>query len=212
MVEYLSPTHVERGAGMIEADPVRGLLHDLREPLAAILLLSTSAAGDVQERLGHIREQATWLAELVASSLEGAAGDDPVVVDAADVAREVAGRARMTATTTTLDVEVAGDGLVLARPVALARALGCVVDNAVRAAGPTGHVLIWVGDDDDGVHVRVLDDGPGLGHVVHRTSIGLATTRAMVAACEGAFRLGPRPDGGASADIALRRGTHVLAS
>jgi K+-sensing histidine kinase KdpD len=211
MVEYLSPTHVDRGAGMIEPDPVRGLLHDLREPLAAILLLSTSGAGDVQERLGHIREQASWLAELVASSLEGAAGDDPLVVDAADVAREVAGRARMT-TTASIAVEVAGDGLVLARPVALARALACVVDNAVRAAGPSGHVLIWVGDDEDGVHVRVLDDGPGLGHVVHRTSIGLATTRAMVAACEGAFRLGPRPDGGASADIALRRGTHVLAS
>ena len=211
MVEYVSPTVIERGAGTIEADPVRGLLHDLREPLAAILLLSTSAAGDVQERLGHIREQASWLAELVASSLEGAAGDDPLVVDAVAVAREVAGRARMT-TTAAIDVVVAGDGLVLARPIALARALGCVVDNAVRAAGPSGHVLIWVGDDEDGVHVRVLDDGPGLGHVVHRTSIGLATTRAMVAACQGAFLLGPRPDGGASADIALRRGTHVLAS
>jgi K+-sensing histidine kinase KdpD len=211
MVEYLSPTPIDRGAGMVEADPVRGLLHDLREPLAAILLLSTSGAGDVQERLGHIREQASWLAELVTSSLDGAAGDDPVVVDAVEVARAVAGRARMT-TTATIEVEPAGDGLVLARPVALARALGCVVDNAVRAAGPSGHVLIWVGDDDDGVHVRVLDDGPGLGHVVHRTSIGLATTRAMVAACEGAFHLAPRPDGGASADIALRRGTHVLAS
>jgi K+-sensing histidine kinase KdpD len=210
-MEYSTPTQIGRGWAGPDTDPVRGLLHDLREPLAAILLLSTSGRGDVQERLGHIYEQAAWLSELVASSLDGAAGDDPQVVDAGSIAHEVADRARMT-TTATIDVEVVGEGLVLARPVALARALGCVVDNAVRAAGPSGHVRVEVGEGDDGMHVRVLDDGPGLGRVVNRTSIGLATTRAMVAACQGTFRLAARPDGGASADIALRRGSHALAS
>ena len=33
------------------------------------------------------------------------------------------------------------------------------------------------------------DDGPGLGKVASRTSLGLTTTRAMVAACNGSFRL-----------------------
>lgn len=193
-----------------DTDPVRSLLHDLREPLAAILLLSESSQGDVRERLNSIQEQASWLAELVAASLDGAAGDHPADVDACALANETATRARMT-TSTTIDVEVVGDGHVRARPIALARALGCLVDNAVRAAGPTGHVLIWVGTCDDGFHIRVLDDGPGLGRVAPRTSIGLATTRAMVAACRGQFRLAARPDGGAAADIALQSRSDAIA-
>ncbi|MGO4598877.1 sensor histidine kinase [Terrabacter sp. 2RAF25] len=186
-----------------DTDPVRSLLHDLREPLAAILLLSETSQGDVRERLVSIQEQASWLAEVVAASLEGAAGDHVADIDARALANEVAGRARMS-TTTTIDVEVVGECRVLARPVALARALGCLVDNAVRAAGPAGHVLIWVGSCDDAFHIRVLDDGPGLGRLAPRTSIGLATTRAMVAACRGRFRLAARPDGGAAADIVLQ--------
>lgn len=193
-----------------DTDPVRSLLHDLREPLAAIMLLSETSQGDVRERLSSIQEQASWLAELVAASLEGAAGDHPTDVDAYALANETAARARVT-TTTTIDVEVVGDGHVVARPIALARALGCLVDNAVRAAGPTGHVLIWVGSCDDAFHIRVLDDGPGLGRVAARTSIGLATTRAMVAACRGRFRLAARPDGGATADIALQAPSDAIA-
>ncbi|MHA3836147.1 sensor histidine kinase [Terrabacter sp. AAH1] len=193
-----------------DTDPVRSLLHDLREPLAAILLLSETSQGDVRERLSSIQEQATWLAALVAASLDGAAGDHPTDVDACSLAKETATRARMS-TSTTIDVEVVGDGHVMARPIALARALGCLVDNAVRAAGPTGHVLIWVGTCDDGFHIRVLDDGPGLGRVAPRTSIGLATTRAMVAACRGRFRLAARPDGGATADIALQSRSDAVA-
>jgi hypothetical protein len=34
--------------------------------------------------------------------------------------------------------------MVLAAPVALSRAVGCVLDNAVRAAGPSGHVTVDV--------------------------------------------------------------------
>jgi signal transduction histidine kinase len=193
-----------------DTDPVRSLLHDLREPLAAILLLSETSQGDVRERLSSIQEQATWLAALVTASLDGAAGDHPTDVDACTLAKETATRARMS-TSTTIDVEVVGDGHVMARPIALARALGCLVDNAVRAAGPTGHVLIWVGSCDDGFHIRVLDDGPGLGRVAPRTSIGLATTRAMVAACRGRFKLAARPDGGATADIALQSRSDAVA-
>ena len=193
-----------------DTDPVRWLLHDLREPLAAILLLSESSQGDVRERLNGIQEQATWLSELIAASLEGAAGDDVDLVDVRALAHEVANRARM-AKTTTIEVEVVGDGRVAARPVALARALGCILDNAVRAAGPAGHVLIWVGSCDNAFHIRVLDDGPGPGGLVPRTSIGLATTRAMVAACRGSFRLAARPNGGAVSDIALESRSDLLA-
>jgi signal transduction histidine kinase len=57
--------------------------------------------------------------------------------------------------------------------------------------------------EPDGVHVRVVDDGPGLGRVAARTSLGLTTVRAMVAACHGSFELMSRASGGAVADIRL---------
>jgi signal transduction histidine kinase len=53
------------------------------------------------------------------------------------------------------------------------------------------------------VHLTVTDNGPGLGRVAARTSLGLTTTRAMVAACSGSFELYAGPDGGAVADICL---------
>jgi signal transduction histidine kinase len=167
-----------------EIDTVRALLHDLRQPLAAILLLAGTDGGDVGRKMEGIAGQARWLAELVEAVLSDAASDEAttsceIVMDAVD------------------DVEV------WARPVALSRALACVLDNAVRAAGEGGHVTVGVQLDCAGVHLTVSDDGPGLGFVAARTSLGLTTTRAMVAACNGSFELYAGRDGGVVADICL---------
>ncbi|WP_157610582.1 MULTISPECIES: sensor histidine kinase KdpD [unclassified Terrabacter] len=194
-----------------EPDTVRVLLHDLRGPLSAILLLSESSRGDVEEKLERITEQASWLLALVESSLEQTTADDVTIVDALEVAEFVAGLARV-AVTTSIAVESSTDVWALARPIALSRALGCVVDNAVRAAGPDGHVTISVRDVAGAVHLTVVDDGPGLGRVTGRTSIGLVATRAMVASCKGSFRLANGPDGGATADISLPSGRGVSAA
>jgi K+-sensing histidine kinase KdpD len=211
MCDHRGDERVDRGGTAREPDLIRGLLHDLREPLAAILLLSASSTGDVDDRLTRIREQASWLSELVASSLDEAAGDEVDLVDTRAVAELVARRARTT-TTASIGVESEGTACALARPVALARALACVVDNAVRAAGPEGHVVISVGDCGAAVHVRVVDDGPGPGRILRRTSIGLATTRAMVASCKGSFRLAAGPHGGAAAEISLPSARDTLAA
>jgi hypothetical protein len=48
-----------------------------------------------------------------------------------------------------------------------------------------------------------VDDGPGPGRIAAQTLLGLTTTRAMTAACEGSFRLYPRPGGGTVAEIRL---------
>jgi signal transduction histidine kinase len=100
-------------------------------------------------------------------------------------------------------MDAVDDVEVWARPVALSRALACVLDNAVRAAGEGGHVTVGVQLDCAGVHLTVSDDGPGLGFVAARTSLGLTTTRAMVAACNGSFELYAGRDGGVVADICL---------
>jgi K+-sensing histidine kinase KdpD len=190
------------GGGNQEIDTIRALFHDLREPLAAIMLLSSSPKGDVEGKLHAISEQAQWLSQLVNSSLDDAANDWLQWIEAREIAECVAARARST-TTASITVTAQGEGWVWARPVALSRALGCLVDNAVRAAGPRGHVVLTAADRGPTMHVTVQDDGPGLGRIGHRTSLGLTTVRAMVAACNGAFRLAAGEGGGAVAEIAL---------
>lgn len=196
--------------GATEIDTIRALCHDLREPLAAIMLLSASRRGDVDDKLEAISRQARWLADLVDASLDHAAEDTLQWVEVGTIAHAAAERARIS-TTSSITVRLDGESWAWARPVALGRALGCLLDNAVRAGGPEGHVTVTVTDGDSGVHVRVRDDGPGLGRVAHRTSLGLTTVRAMVAACKGAFRLVGGEGGGAVAEIALSSDTVQLA-
>jgi len=188
-----------------EVDTVRALLHDLRQPLAAIMLLAESDGGDVRRKFDVIAGQAKWLAELVETSLGGgAATDDVVVVDVAELARAGVERAAATAG---CEITLKGRevGLAWARTVALSRALACVLDNAVRAAGNGGHVEVEVHEDFEGLHLSVVDDGPGLGKIASRTSLGLTTTRAMVAACNGTFAIRGLSGGGVVADICLTR-------
>lgn len=185
-------------------DTVRALLHDLRQPLAAILLLSGTEGGDVGRKMDGIAGQARWLADLVEVVLGEAHGDEVVGTDVVKVARSAVDRAQATAACViTLDADTPFEAW--ARPVALSRALACVLDNAVRAAGDDGHVTVAVHADAVGVHVTVRDDGPGLGRISSRTSLGLTTTRAMVAACHGSFRICTADEGGVLADITLAR-------
>lgn len=183
-------------------DTVRALCHDLRQPLAAILLMAGADSGDIRRRMDGILDQAQWLAELVEGVIGGAADDRPTSVDVVDLASHCALRAQFTA-----DCEICFLGtqsaLAVAAPVALSRAIGCLLDNAVRAAGPRGHVTVEVTGTADEIIIRVIDDGPGLGHVPVNNSLGLSITRALVSACGGAFELKPGPARGMVARIVL---------
>jgi signal transduction histidine kinase len=66
-------------------------------------------------------------------------------------------------------------------------------------------VRVEVHEDPLGVHLSVVDDGPGLGKIASRTSLGLTTTRAMVASCGGSFEIHGGARGGVEADIRLAR-------
>ena len=193
---------VQRPVAGGEIDTVRALLHDLRQPLAAILLMAGTEGGDTNRKFDVIAGQARWLAELVEASLGGGATDAVVPTDVAEVAARGVERARATAE---CEIELVGDTVAYAsaRPVALSRALACVLDNAVRAAGEDGHVQVAVHQDPVGVHLSVVDDGPGLGKISSRTSLGLTTTRAMVASCGGSFEIHGGAGGGVEADIRL---------
>ena len=82
-----------------EIDTVRALLHDLRQPLAAILLLAGTEGGDVGRKMDGIAGQARWLAELVETSLSEAAADEVTTTDVGAIAHRAVVRARATITT-----------------------------------------------------------------------------------------------------------------
>lgn len=188
--------------GAPSVDTVRALCHDLRQPLAAIRLLAESKGGDVDRRLAGILDQAQWLSDMVEGVIGGAADDRPVNVDVADLTFRCVLRAQPTAA---CQIGFFGPDRrsAVAAPVALSRAIGCVLDNAVRAAGPAGQVVVEVTGTDCEISVRIIDDGPGLGQVPANNSLGLTITRALVSACGGGFELKPGTSGGAVATIVL---------
>jgi len=183
-------------------DTVRALCHDLRQPLAAILLLAGAGSGDVQRRLDGILDQAQWLSDMVEGVIGGAADDTPDLVDVVDLARCCVLRTRPTAT---CEIEFVSTGrpMAVAAPVALGRAICCALDNAVRAAGPGGAVTVDVSGTAHEIIIRVIDDGPGLGNVPVHNSLGLTITRALVSACGGGFELTQGTPGGMVARIVL---------
>lgn len=189
-------------------DTVRALCHDLRQPLAAILLLAGSESGDVQRRLGGILDQAQWLSELVEGVIGGAADDAPESFDVVDLALRCVLLARPTAS---CQIEFSGPVSVMATaaPVALSRAIGCILDNAVRAAGPGGSVKVEVTADAKESIIRISDNGPGLGKVPIQNSLGLTITRALVCAFGGEFQLQPGTGCGMVAQIIVPTHTYT---
>ena len=183
-------------------DTVRALCHDLRQPLAAIRLLAGSESGDVRHRLDGILDQAQWLSDMVEGVIGGAADDPPVMVDVAELSFRCVLLVQPTA-----PCRIAFFGtdraVTVAAPVALGRAVNCVLDNAVRAAGPGGQVTVDVTGTDAEITIRVIDDGPGLGYIPINNSLGLTITRALVSACGGAFELRPGTESGMVARIVL---------
>ena len=183
-------------------DTVRALCHDLRQPLAAIRLLAGCEGGDVRRRMDGILDQAQWLSDMVEAVIGGAADDPPVSVDVADLAFRCVLRARP-ASTCAIGFVGSDQTMSFAAPVALGRAVSCVLDNAIRAAGPQGRVAVEVTGTESQVTVRIIDDGPGLGQVPANNSLGLTITRALVSACGGGFELRPGTAGGMVAQIVL---------
>jgi signal transduction histidine kinase len=196
------PTTTPTSGAPSTLDTVRALCHDLRQPLAAIRLMAGAQGGDVQRRFVGILEQARWLSDMVEGVIGGAADDHPTTVDVADLTFHCVLRARPTAACN-IGFFGTDQSMVVGAPVALSRAVGCLLDNAVRAAGAAGQVIVVVSGTYTDVTIRVIDDGPGLGQVATNNSLGLTIARALVAACEGGFDLQPGIMGGTVAQIVL---------
>jgi signal transduction histidine kinase len=116
---------------------------------------------------------------------------------------------------------VEDDAAMRLRPLAVKRALGNLVDNAVKHGGAA---RVTLEEAPGAVTVRVEDDGPGIPEVAleavfepfHRldasrnrgtggTGLGLAIVRQVVVGHGGTVRLANRPEGGLVATVRLPR-------
>ena len=95
-----------------------------------------------------------------------------VTVDLAGLAAEVAGDINASAANTEVALAVVSESATIqAEPVSLTRALGNLIDNALRVAPPGSDLRIASGQVDGWAYLAVADQGPGFD--LARTGSGL---------------------------------------
>ena len=145
--------------------------HELRTPIAALQATAERLLRDQPERPERD--------EIEASVAAGAARLGRLVAELLDLARLEAGgvppgnTVDLGAVTVAAAAEVCSEACfdirvdpeplrVRGDASAIARAVRNLLDNAVAAAGPAGHVKVSASASPDGVEINVSDDGPGI--------------------------------------------------
>jgi signal transduction histidine kinase len=145
---------------------IRETCHDLRNPIATVSALAAAATHEigspeaVLKRLQQIQDETRRMTQLVRQLLED--GTEPRILDASSIAAEVVASCRVTFIGSIRVMAQAG-ATVLVDEVGLRRSLANLVENATRAAGPEGSVLVRVRRSRGWIHCEVSDSGPGFG-------------------------------------------------
>jgi len=158
------------------------LAHDLLQPVATIRALVSlvqrdpSASPAMQQRLEQIEHEADLMASMCQRTLEGGSPVEPI--DLGAVATAVVERTRLTYRG---DISIeAAEVRLLADEVGWRRAVANLLENACRAAGPSGKVLVSVERSAGQIRFGVADSGPGFGKGHPGTaSLGLATVSGV---------------------------------
>lgn len=193
----------------VQALEVQRLAHDLLQPVAivqavvAALRSPGSSTTSTQEALDLIETELRVMAEMCQQHLEGAR--PAAEVDLAAVIEKVVERMGMGYSG---DIESAIEG----RPswslhsdaVEWERSLVNLVENACRAAGPSGKVVVSMAVDGGTVCVSVSDSGPGFGaSAAGRSSLGLVTVSQLADRHGGHLELRRGSLGGAQVTIVI---------
>lgn len=190
-----------QGQAAQAVETVRSLFHDMRQPLTALRVLVESGRGEPDDPVrSSIIEEVDWLTVLVDSVLGEPTDSGPVAFWLGEVALAAVRLERMSKACR-IGLDIRDPVRLEGRPVAMQRALLCLLDNATRAASEEGHVHVVVERRGSYGTLSVVDDGPGLGRLARQHSLGLSTVRAVVADIGGHFSLANGPGGGAVASI-----------
>ena len=201
-------SHVEQDRP-VSRSALAAVLHDLGQPLAGIRALSSaplpaghSAEAELKERLRQIGELGNWMNDLLrggwANAPAGRAGSAGREgrVDAAQVIHQVLLGA-VASFAGTLRWRPSSPVVVSVDASDLRRAVGNVIDNATRAAGPGGQVVVRTRRAGAKFVIDVADSGPGFGRIPPQSRQGLAVTQRILDECQGKLEVGNGRSGGA---------------
>lgn len=206
------------GGTAIPLDRVREVCHDLRQPVAAILMLASAAEmrPDVPERVRDVLQEIMSQTEEISATVRQFLDDakqgvdglgEPVPCNVAGLAAQAVERWRATFDGD-LALAAAEDPLhVTVDPVLFKRALGNVLSNGTRAAGDSGRVQVTVRRFEtaqgERAVIEVDDSGPGFGNIPAGHGLGLAVVRRTIEAAGGSVELAEGPLGGALVRLVL---------
>jgi signal transduction histidine kinase len=186
---------------------VRGLLHDLSHQMMTLSLLGDSVRDDgalsasARQRMEIVTLEMVRIVELIADAMSPDAAMPPAgLADIREIASEAAQLASLVYDTSVV-VEPGAPAVVPVSASLLRRVLRNLVDNAVRAAGPGGHVSVRIEQEQETV-LEITDTGPGFGDGPSGTAgLGLAVVRKLLLAAGGRLDIAGGPRGGVRARV-----------
>jgi signal transduction histidine kinase len=166
---------------LLDLDRRRGELmanvaHDLRTPVAVIqgaadilaVRIDEMDPAQVMDLLARVGNNARRLDEMVGTLLELSRLDADDVeanrtpVDLGELVRNVLHRLAPIVADHPITVDVSGRGVAFGDPPLLAHVFENLLGNAAKHTSPGTPVRVQIQDTQDGVHVAVEDDGPGI--------------------------------------------------
>lgn len=194
----------------------RRVAHEMKNPLTpirfAVAQLQRTATDNQTEALEVVEAEANQLEQLAREFTEF--GRLPVgpaaTVDVNELVAEVARATVPEKMSIKLELDESG-AAVMGHYDPLKRAVGNIVRNAVEATGGSGHLSVSVSNTQDGITIKVADDGPGIPadrrdrvfdpYVTGKadgTGLGLALVRQTVELHGGTIWVEQTPGGGAT--------------
>lgn len=188
----------------------------MRQPVASVFLLAAAALAEpgltqpARARLEQIVEQAEWLADLIQHSLHsgGLSAPGACKTDLFRVAVEAVATERLTWPGDVRMQGIAEPVFTAVDAVLLRRMVANLLNNASRAAGPSGTVTLEIGRNRRSATLAIEDTGPGFGKIERGLGLGLAAVSRCVATYGGRLDLGCSATGGARVTLRLPSTPH----